>query len=364
MSVYLSTSLRTILRSSLLGLFLLAGTAAYAQENIAPAPAIESPTGEMQIKVEEVPDAVAPTPDANQLKDTTIISDATGSDVPTDAEASDTEERMPVPMLEEGDYEFGGVSDKPAAKGGGTSAAKPDDLDPTLDAFFDTDSMSSNKKKKRGPPKPVDPDKTPGSKLIIVEDVTPKTNISSQIVAAERAVALGRYDSALQLYDKLYDKNKKDAAVLMGRAVCLQKLGRFDEAMQSYEQLSDLQPKNIDVKINMLGLLATRYPSIALRRLLDLHEENQDHVGIVAQIAVTAANLGDFDTAMRYLGMAMGIEPNNASHVFNTAVILDRAGQTKDAITYYEKALEVDAVYGGNRSVPREVIYERLANIR
>jgi Flp pilus assembly protein TadD len=118
------------------------------------------------------------------------------------------------------------------------------------------------------------------------------------------------------------------------------------------------------VKINMLGLLATRYPSVALRRLLDLHEENQDHVGIVAQIAVTAANLGDFDTAMRYLGMAMGIEPNNASHVFNAAVIMDRAGQTKDAITYYEKALEVDAVYGGNRSVPREVIYERLANIR
>ena len=364
MSVYLSTSLRNVLRSSLLGLFLLAGASAYAQDNITLAPATESPAGEMQIKVEEVTDAVAPAPDANQLKDTTIISEATVSDVPADAEVSDTEERMPVPMLETGDYEFGGTNDKPAVKGSASAGVKPDDLDPTLDAFFDTDSMSSKKKKKRGPPKPVDPDKTPGSKLIIVEDVTPKSNISSQVVAAERAMALGRYDSALQLFDRLYEKNKKDAAVLMGRAVCLQKLGRFDEAMQSYELLSDLQPKNIDVKINMLGLLATRYPSVALRRLLDLHNENQDHVGIVAQIAVTAANLGDFDTAMRYLGMAMGIEPNNASHVFNTAVILDRAGQTKDAISYYEKALEVDAVYGGNRSVPREVIYERLANIR
>jgi Tfp pilus assembly protein PilF len=58
------------------------------------------------------------------------------------------------------------------------------------------------------------------------------------------------------------------------------------------------------------------------------------------------------------------MEPQNAGHVFNMAVIADRAGDKKQAITYYEEALEIDTLYGSGRSIPRDAVFERLAELR
>ncbi len=114
----------------------------------------------------------------------------------------------------------------------------------------------------------------------------------------------------------------------------------------------------------MLGLLGTRYPAVALRRLIDLYGANQSHVGLTAQLAVAYAKSGDMNSALRYLGVAASMDPQNANHIYNMAIIADRSDQTKKAVQYYEQALEVDTVYGGGRSIPRDAVYQRLARIR
>lgn len=250
------------------------------------------------------------------------------------------------------------VSEDPGAIAGPTAVSADSD------AFFDAESLVPQGEMSKGAPRKVDPSLQPGSKLITVRKNAPSDSKVAQLVSAERAASLGRYDSAYEMYEILYKKNKRDPRILMGKALTLQHLGRFDEAMASYEELENLQPQNIDVKINMLGLLSTRYPAIALRRLVELHERNPSSVGIVAQIAVTQANLGDFQAAMRYLGMAASMDPKNASHLFNMAVIYDRTGEKTQAVNYYEQALELDSIYGGGRTIPRDSVYERLAEIR
>ncbi|PCK00332.1 MAG: hypothetical protein COA45_00690 [Zetaproteobacteria bacterium] len=230
--------------------------------------------------------------------------------------------------------------------------------------FFDAGNLVPQGEMASNGPVNVNPVTQPASKYVVVTKNYSANSKIAQLVSAERALALGRYDSALQMFDGLYSKNKKDVRILMGRAVSLQKLERFDEAMGMYEALSKIAPKNLEVKVNMLGLLGTRYPSIALRRLLDLHKKNQSHVGITAQVAIVSAQTGDSQMALRYLGMAASMEPKNANHIFNMAIISDRAGQAKDAVSYYEKALEIDTVYGAGRTIPRDSVYERLAQIR
>ncbi len=244
--------------------------------------------------------------------------------------------------------------------------SKSDDEKKTIDneAFFDAEDIVPNGEMTRRGPNEVNPNVQPASKFVIVRKNYKRDTKESRLVAAERAMKLGRNDSALDLFDALYQKNKKDARVLMGRAVVLQKLGRFDEAMGMYEELSKVEPDNVDVKVNMLGLLSTRFPSIALRKLLDLREKNMSNVGLVSQIAVCYAALGDTREALKYMGTAASMEPDNAMHLYNMAVINDRAGNKKQAIVYYEKALEVDTVNGGGNTIPREDVYERLAQIR
>jgi Flp pilus assembly protein TadD len=232
------------------------------------------------------------------------------------------------------------------------------------DVFFDAEDLVPQGEMARRGPVPVNPRTQPASKFISVTKNKSGNSKDAKFVAAERAMALGRYDSALSILDVLYEKSSKDSRVLLGRATTLQKLGRFDEAMQMYEKLEALEPNNIDVKVNMLGLLSTRYPSVALRKLLVLHNENKSHVGIVSQLAIAYAKAGDAQSAISYLGAAAAQDPKNAGHLFNMAVISDRAGRTDDAIKYYEKALEVDTIHGAGRSIPRDSVYERLSQIR
>lgn len=230
--------------------------------------------------------------------------------------------------------------------------------------FFDASQLVPQGEQAKQGPNTVNPSVQPASKFIIVRQNHTSDSREAQVVSAERALNLGRYDSALQLFDVLHAENKRDSRVAMGRAVALQRLGRFDEAMGMYELVSELEPKNVDVKVNMLGLLATRYPAVALRRMLGLYEGNRGHAGLVAQIAVAYAQSGDVSSALQFLGVAASMEPNNANHLFNYAVVADRAGQKQKAIDYYERSLEVDTIHGGGRSIPRDAVYDRLSQIR
>lgn len=210
----------------------------------------------------------------------------------------------------------------------------------------------------------VDPALEPGQKMIIAKKDYGKGTQESQVEAASRALKLQRYDAALEMYEQLYAKNKRDQRILMGLAVAQQYSGRPESAVQTYEALLDLDPNNADAMVNMLGLLRNQYPEVALRRLLDLHDKFPNNSGIVAQIGVTQASLGHIDDAIRYLQIASSLEPRNAQHLFNIAVMADRKGAVPDAIKYYELALEADAVYGNSRTLQREQIYDRLAKLR
>lgn len=324
-------------------------------------PAVEETSGDITDGLETPPNLLenadsAPADDSTAPAVITTGKPSNGATVPVEASAD-----TPVPA------EPLATASTPTpmpAKEITSPPAVPVSDDPDL--FFDAESLvpSGEMGAKSSGPKKVNPQLQPASRMIIVNKNASANSADAKLVAADRAMKLGRYEAALQMYEDLYAKNNRDPRILMGRAVTLQHLGQYDSAMQTYQQLLDIKPDNVEAKINMLGLLSTKYPAVALRQLLDLSKENPDNVGIVAQVAVTEAQLGNLDEALKYLGMASSMEPNNAGHLFNMAVIADRAGKMNDAVSYYEKALETDAVYGRSQSVPREAIYERLAKIR
>lgn len=246
-----------------------------------------------------------------------------------------------------------------------TGAAAFDDSEVDENIFFDARALvpQSEIGRKSGPRK-VNPRLQPGSKFVVVTKNHKASSRKAGIVAAERALKLGRYESALEMFDTLYQRNRRDVSVLLGRAVSLHRLGQEDLAIEAYEELLDLRPKNVTASVNMLGIIAQRYPEVALRRLKELRQDNRDDVGVIAQIAVVQAGLKQYNDAIRYLGIASSMEPENASHVFNMGVIADKAGSKPDAIKFYEQALEIDTLYGRGETIPRNSVFERLAELR
>lgn len=235
--------------------------------------------------------------------------------------------------------------------------------------FFDAEALAP--KGKAGTPaegaqraiRRVDPVTEPASKFIIVKKDYPPNSKQAVLISAQRAMTLGLYDSALQLYEQLYAKDRKNPDVLLGRATALQYLGRDEDAMRAYEELIDLKPSNIEAQVNMLGLVGKRFPAVALERLKTLYEKNPANVMIPGQIAVMNGALGYYAEAIKYLGIAASLEPKNPTHYFNMAVIAEKSGQASEAVKYYEQALELDSVNGGS-GLPRDVIFDRLARLR
>ncbi len=259
----------------------------------------------------------------------------------------------------------------PAAPTSETTAAVADNQDvlpkpvPHSGLYYDADSLvpSSALGTSVGP-RNVDPKYEPGSSYVVVRKGAGAHTRQAKMVAAQRALKLGRYTSALELYEQLYKKAPRNTQILMGLAVSQQESGFVESSIATYEELLKVDPKNTNATVNMLGLVKQRYPSVAYRKLKDLWQRNSQSPAIAAQLGLTSASAGNPQDALRYLGIAASMEPQNASHFYNMAVVSDQAGAYKDAVDLYQKALEVDISYGNGRSIPREQVYDRLAKLR
>ena len=295
-------------------------------------------------------------------------------DAPAVQTASPSESMPPeMPVVTAQPVEIPPVAQQPAAPAALTPQGTMAQVTPpgtaapragTGDAYYDAGINLPRGPIAKDTIREVDPSVEPGQKMIIAKKDYNQSSQEALLESASRALKLQRYEAALEMYEQLHAKNKRDRRILMGLAVSQQYAGRTESAIQTYETLLDIDPKNADAMVNMLGLLRAQYPEVALRRLLDLQERFPGNAGIAAQIGLTQAELGHYDDAVRYMQMAASLEPRNAQHLFNIAVIADRKGAAGDAIKYYEQALEADAVYSGGKSLPRETIYDRLAKLR
>lgn len=214
-------------------------------------------------------------------------------------------------------------------------------------------------------PRKVDPAVEPGQRFVVVEKGAGASSFESQYVAATRALKLGRYAAAMEMFEKLYKRNHKDPRVLMGLAVAQQGAGFRESAARSYEDLLKIQPNNADAIVNLMGIMRSQYPSVTLKKLGELRGKYPSNPGIPAQMGLVSADLNNNEDAIRYLEIAASMDPQNPSHVYNMAIISDRGGNVAKAIGLYEQALQLDASYGDSASgLPREQIYDRLVVLR
>jgi Tfp pilus assembly protein PilF len=212
-------------------------------------------------------------------------------------------------------------------------------------------------------PVKADPVKDPARRIVIIDRISGAGDLDARFVAAQRALDLRRYESALHMFEGLYKGNKRDQRVLMGRAVALQMTGQEEKAVQAYEELLDLSPKNPKVLVNLLGLISQQYPTVALERLGALYERFPGNAAIAAQMGLAEAGLNNYDSALRFIGIATSLEPGNAQHYFNLAVVYDHNREYKKAIAQYERSLEIDSM-SRQGTIKRDVIYDRLSRLR
>jgi tetratricopeptide (TPR) repeat protein len=184
------------------------------------------------------------------------------------------------------------------------------------------------------------------------------------LVAAERAMQLERYESALRLYETLEIMNPNYSRALKGKADALRALGRLPEAELMYRKAKEIAPHDSEVDGAILGVQASTNPNSALNSLLLKHQQDQSNPNIAAQIAVSYAGIGDYERSYMFWQKANALKANNPVYLYNMAVAADKTGRAREAIALYEKALYVDGAFHQGKNIQRSNVYDRLTYLR
>ncbi len=305
------------------------------------------------------PDALPATSPAPGAPDAPVA-----ADIPADQVSDPVVEEVPtkdVTLLAEDDAALDAVLPQPPSAAAAPKAAEPD-LGPE-DFYEAKDVVKALESMQSGDTSLVLEEPAPQPYIEITKP-NAKSDAERNVMLAERALAVGRYQMAADLYNEVLARNNQDVRALIGRAIASQNLGNAPQAISDYEAALDLKPDNTEALINLLGLIQAEQPQAALSRLDTLSRKYPSNAGIVAQQGMILANLGNLAQAGAFLDRAITLEPSNPMHYYNRAVIADQGGDTSLAIDMYERSLEVDAIHSAGRKVPRDRIYDRLAQLR
>ena len=196
------------------------------------------------------------------------------------------------------------------------------------------------------------------------KNLSTKEGYEIALKEARAALKAGKKREAITQFNDLYKKNNTDVRVLMGLAVAQQLNGYTESAVTTYETLLEIDPDHADAMVNMISILKKENPSWALRRLRVMAEKNPRHPAIASQIGLLNAQLGNYQEAQKYLEKASSLDPKNAGHLYNLAIVADRQGGMDRAVKLYKHALQIDAIYGEGQTIPRGSVYDRLSQIR
>jgi tetratricopeptide (TPR) repeat protein len=157
---------------------------------------------------------------------------------------------------------------------------------------------------------------------------------------------LGRYNEAIEYYDKALEIDSKNAVVLNNKGLALGNLGRYNEAIECYDKALEIDPKYVNALNNKgfaLGNLG-RYNE-AIECYDKALKIDPKYVNALNNKGLALHNLGRYNEAIEYYDKALEIDSKNAVVLNNKGLALRNLGRYNEAIEYYDKALEIDPKY-------------------
>ena len=150
----------------------------------------------------------------------------------------------------------------------------------------------------------------------------------------------GKLDQAQQLYREVYRLDARNTDGLLGLAAIAQRRGEDSMAAHYYAQVLVLDPRNPVANAGMSALSTGDNRESRLKLLLN---EQQDSPALYFALGNRYAEQSRWAEAQQAYANAYRLEPNNAGLAFNLAISLDRLGQNKSAVQYYQLALQLDS---------------------
>lgn len=164
----------------------------------------------------------------------------------------------------------------------------------------------------------------------------------------------GEQEEAIEILTEL--KSRKIASYFLGK--CYQELKDYEKAIDCFEQSKQSDTKEFEI---LIDIAETQRKSgdfqVALKSIEKLSKAYDGEASLHYQWANCLDDLGEYEDALTHYNRALEINPSHPDTLFRLAYDFDLSGEDEKALEYYEKCIEEVPVYT-NAMINLGIIYE------
>lgn len=159
----------------------------------------------------------------------------------------------------------------------------------------------------------------------------------------EAEYARGDASAAEKSFRRILETKKDSVPALTGLGRCLTTLGKHEDAEKSLRRAVQLDAKDVGAARSLGEALSAAGKHDDARKVLDGARKLDAKDPLVARAVVEAClRAGDADAAGAAAAAFAKTAPDSSMAWFLKGIVLDKQGETKDAIDAYEKSIEKD----------------------
>ena len=162
--------------------------------------------------------------------------------------------------------------------------------------------------------------------------------VNPGLLSGYTAFNRGDFGAAQQQYQAVLQQDPNNRDALLGNAALALQARQPEQAAAIYARLLDLDPNDGDALAGLMGLRAGD-PAQTEGRLRRALAQSPESPALLFALGNLYARHGRWQEAQQQYFKAFANAPANADYAFNLAVGLDRLGQRKLALGYYQRAL-------------------------
>ena len=185
--------------------------------------------------------------------------------------------------------------------------------------------------------------------------------VAPSLMQAWDALQQGRLDQAESLYQTVIQTDPQNVDALLGLATIANRRGSNDQAVRQYERVLELDPRNAAAQAGLISIIGQADPQLSESRLKELISREPSGFLYFA-LGNVYAKQGQWAQAQQAYFQAYQLQPDSADYAYNLAVGLEHIGQTKIALTYYRKAVDLSSGKG-HASFDASRVQERIGQL-
>ena len=175
-------------------------------------------------------------------------------------------------------------------------------------------------------------------------NATPTVN--PLLTEAYNALTAGNLDSSQRLYNQLIKSDPRNVEALLGLAAITTQQGDRDAATRYYVKVIEFDPRNAYAQAGLISMLGRADPQSAETRVKQLIARDPGVAYLHFTLGNTYIDQNRWPDAQQAFFQAYHLQPDNADYAYNLAVALEHIGQSKSALDFYRRAVQLAAARG------------------